>query len=206
MAESAGKRTVVGVARRRVRVAAGTAAVSAALIIGGCGSTAPNPSSAPSPVLAPAPQYPSLVGEWGGSGGLSIQYRDSNTVSYHCDASASVRSQHEATFTGYGSLNGSSLNSDKQCPGSFAFTAVMTPDGTITSVQTDGPFRLTDCMAVTDVSFSNGTASSTGFSIRLTDHALCRWPPLDPRNPYSKESDRSFTMVVDRWRGPGLPQ
>jgi hypothetical protein len=134
-------------------------------------------------MVAPAPQYPSLIGEWGGSGGLSIQYGDSNTFSYHCDASASVRAQHEGIFTGYGSLRGSSLNSDKQCPDDFAFTAEMTPDGTITSLRTGGPFRLTDCLAVTDVSFSNGTASATGFRIVMTDRALCRWPPLDPSQP-----------------------
>jgi hypothetical protein len=200
MAEFAGEFKVLGAAQCRNRVVAG-AAISAALVIGGCGSTAPSSPSAPSPVRAPAAQYPSIVGEWGGGAGLLIQYHGPDaSSSSHCDGSLSVRAQTEGTFSGLGGLTGSSLTSDKQCPGSFAFSAEMMPDGTITSFRPDRPFGTSECMPVSEVSFSSGTAGSAGFRIEVTDHAMCRWPPLDARNPFIRDTDRTFTMSITQRR------
>lgn len=92
------------------------------------------------------------------------------------------------------------MSSDKQCPGSFNFTAEMTPDGTITSFRAEGTFRTFECMPLSGVTLTSGTASGTGFNIVISDHAMCRWPPLDAGNPYIRDTDRTFTMVIDRRR------
>jgi hypothetical protein len=197
----------MGNGRSRNRGVAGLV-VSAALVVAGCGSTAPTSPTAPSAVPAPAPQFPSLVGQWGGSVGLILLYREPDLPSSsHCDAQAIVRAQTAGTFSGSVGFNGSSIDSDKQCPSGFAFTAEMVPEGTITSLRPNAAFgSSSECLSVSDASFSNGTASSTGFTIVMTDHALCRWPPFDARNPPIRQTDRTFTVVVDRWRGPLPPQ
>lgn len=166
----------------------------------------PTPASPSALASVGAAQYPSIVGDWGGSAGLAIQYHgpDVSSSSY-CDASFSIRGQNDGAFSGLAGLIGASLNSDKQCPGSFAFTAVMAPDGTITSFKPDQRFDTEECMAVSDVSFSRGTASAAGFRIEMTDRAMCRWPPYDARNPFARDTSRTWTMTIDLRRGAASP-
>jgi hypothetical protein len=173
----------------------------------GCGSTAPNPS-APSPVqAAPVPQYPSLVGQWGGGVGIALMYRNPDSPSSsHCDASATVREHTTGTLSGSVGFNGSSMNSDKQCGRGFEFTADVAPNGTITGLRSTASLGSHECSAVSDPVFRSGSASSTGFSIVLLDSALCRWPPYDSRNPPVRETDRTFTVVIDLRRSTLLPQ
>jgi hypothetical protein len=168
----------------------------------GCGSIASDSPTAPSSIAGSAPQYPSIVGEWGGSSSLSFQYQGRETLgSSHCDVSASVREQTEGTFSGSIGLNGSSLSSDKQCPGSFTFTAAMAPSGTIISFQPSRSLSSHECLAVSQPIFSSGTASGTGFRFVMTDSALCRWPPVtDDRLPRTMATYRTFTVSIDRRR------
>jgi hypothetical protein len=198
---------VMRAARYRNRVAA-AAAVSAALVIVGCGSTAPNPS-APSPVqAAPLPQYASLVGQWGGKVSIALMYRNPDSPSSsHCDASASVREHTTGTLSGSVGFNGSSMDSDKQCGRGFAFTADVAPNGIITGLRSNSSsLGSEECSAVSDPIFRSGSASSTGFGIVLLDSARCRWPPFDARYPPVRETDRTFTVVIDRRRSTLLPQ
>jgi hypothetical protein len=179
----------------RLRVGA---VLSMAWLAAGCGASSNASPSAPSSGSTPATQFPSIVGEWGGTAGLTFQYHGPDgSSSSHCDASLSVREQTDGTFSGRGGLTGSSLNSDKQCPGSFAFTAVMRPDGTVTSFRPDQRFHTEECQAVSDVSFSSGTAGITGFRIEIVDRAMCRWPPFDARNPFVRDTNRTWTMTID---------
>jgi hypothetical protein len=175
--------------------------LSVAWITPGCGSTAAIPS-APSPVSAPPAQYPSLLGDWGGGAGITLAYSAATSPgASHCDASAGVREQSEGTFAGRLGLNGSSLNTDKQCPSGFGFTASMTPDGIITSFRADTQLGSHECVPVSDPEFSSGTASSTGFRVVITDRALCRWPALlDSRLPQTNDTGRTFTITIDRRR------
>ncbi len=194
---------ISAIARRRSRCVVGVL-VALAFPIAGCGSNASVSPTSPSPAAVTA-QYPSLVGEWGGGGSLTIYYPDGRVFSYGCDGGASVRTQTGGTFSGLAELLGHSLDTDKQCPNAFAFTANMTPDGKIIALQTAEPMGLTPgCMALSGVSFNRGTASNEGFSVVMTDHAMCRSPVLDPREPYSLESDRTITLSIDR-RRPSPP-
>jgi hypothetical protein len=194
----------MGTAKCRIQAVTRTVAFAAILPVAGCGSTAVDSLTAPSPVPAQAAQYPSVIGEWGGNSGLTLVYRNPDVAgSSHCDVSLSVQAQAEGTFSGSMGLNGSSMSSDKQCPGSFGFTAEMTPDGTITRFHPDRRLGSHECTAVSDPAFTSGTASSSGFRIAMTDHALCRWPPEDPRNPPVRQTDRTFTLSIDlRRRAP----
>jgi hypothetical protein len=190
-----------GIARRRNGIVVGFL-LPGVVLIAGCGSVTPVSPTAPSPA-AVAAQFPSIVGEWGGGGGLTIHYPDGRVSSYGCDGGASVRTQTGGAFSGSGALLGHSLSTDKQCPNSFAFTATMTADGTITAVQLAQPFdRTPGCIALTTATFSSGRASNDGFSIVMNDLALCRGPALDDREPFTLQSDRSVTLSVDRRRGP----
>jgi hypothetical protein len=188
----------MGPAECQSRVVMRTAAFAAILAMVGCGSTAVDSLTAPSPVPAQAAQYPSVVGEWGGNSGLTLLYRNPDVAgSSHCDVSMSVRAQAEGTFSGSMGLNGSSMSSDKQCPGSFGFTAEMTPEGVITSFRADRRLGSHECTAMSDPAFTSGTASSSGFRMAMTDRALCRWPAEDSRNPPVRETDRTFTLSID---------
>ena len=183
------------------------AAISGTLMIAGCGSTTPV-ASAPSPVPPPAPQttpppQTSLVGQWGGSVGIGLLYRNPDQQdSSHCDASASVNSHTARTIAASVGFNGSSMNSDKECGRGFSFSAEIGPDGRITSALIpSASFSSEECDATSDPAFGGGSVSATGFTIVLTDSSMCRWPPLlDPRNPKVKATDRTFTVVIDRRR------
>lgn len=180
-------------------------ALAAALMIAGCGSTASVAPSAPSAVAAqPAAQYPSLVGQWGGSAVIVVQFTDNwSPSSYSCSPGGSVTEQTGGSFSGSIGLNGQSLNTDKECIGiALSFTAQMSPDGTITNFQSTGRFGSHECSPVSQVTFHNGTASDTGFKIQLTDRAQCTFPPLtDDRYP-TKEAERTFTFTMNFRRGP----
>jgi hypothetical protein len=94
------------------------------------------------------------------------------------------------------------MNGDKECPSGFSFAAYMTPDGTITSATVHGnsaSLGSHECVSVSDVSFRNGTASSAGFKLQVTDRARCMWPPLQDPRPM-KDTERTFTVVIDRLR------
>jgi hypothetical protein len=192
----------MGVARLGI-----VAAISATLIVAGCGSTAPV-ASAPSPVPAPAsqtapPPQTSLVGQWGGNVGIGLLYRNPDQRdSSHCDASASVSSHTARAMSASVGFSGSSMNSDKECGRGFSFSAEIGPDGTITSALIpSASFSSEECDATSDPAFGGGSVSSTGFTIVLTDSSMCRWPPLlDPRNPKVKPTERTFTVVIDRRR------
>ena len=175
-----------------------------------CGSTVPTapsvaPAAAPSAAAAgvQATQYPSWLGYWQGSSGLGFQYHRTvdSTGSSHCEVGFSVRTQTGGMLAGDLGFNGSSLNSDKQCPSGGAFSIVVQPDGTISFFQLGSMLGSHECAATTEVRFIRGTATANGFSIQLGDRANCRFPPTtDDRLPRDTDTDRTFTIVIDRHR------
>ena len=192
----------MGLSRRTLGFVAGS--TLSAAFVAGCGSTAPVAPTAPSAVPAQAAaSYPSLVGEWGGGMTLVVQFVDASTPQpYHCNLNMTVKGQAEGTFSGSGFFIGSSINSDKECPSGLGFTARMTADGTIVAFTAANRFSSHECLAMSDLAFTSGTASSAGFKVQMTDRAQCRWPPLiDPRDPV-KDASRTFTIVIDQRRGP----
>jgi hypothetical protein len=202
----------MGTPRNTIRLAAAAAVFAAltTLAIAGCGSTTASPS-APSGVPSPttqgaAPQagaqYPSVVGEWGGGVSIDLVYHDPDAPSSsHCTAEATVRSQTAGSFSGSVDFNGSSINTDKMCPDGFAFTAEMSPDGTITRLATTAMMNSEECRALSQANFNGGNASASGFTVVLTDGALCRWPAFDAANPPARSTGRTFNVVIDRWHG-----
>jgi len=181
------------------------------LVILGCGSTTPTAPSAAAPAASSSPptasvqaaQYPSWLGYWQGSSGLNFQYHRAadSTGSSHCEVGFNVRTQTGGVLSGNLGFNGSSLNSDKQCPSGGAFSIVVQPDGTISFFQLGEMLSSHECAAVTEVRFVRGTATAEGFSIQLVDRARCRFPPtFDDRLPLDTETDRTFTIGIDRHR------
>ena len=207
----------MGAMRCRLGLVAGSA-VSAALVIAACGSTVPIPTQpsavAPSPVvpstvLPVPPSFASLVGQWGGSVGISFMYRDPDVPgSSHCDASASVSRHTADSLSASVGFNGSSMDSDKQCGRGFSFVAEMEPDGTFISARLDyAALGSHECYPASQPVFRSGSASSTGFRVVVLDSTVCRWPPLlDSRYPPVRDTDRTFTIVIDRRRSTVLPQ
>jgi hypothetical protein len=160
-----------------------------AMAIAACGSTAPA-RSAPSAVAAPVFSDPSLVGNWYGTNGLVLIYRDSNTQAlWACHVEFTVRAQTAGTFSGFVSIQG---GNDKECTSGFAYTAQMTADGTITSFSPDRPFVTSYCTPVSDATFT-GTASNTTIRVQMKDRATCDYGAGSPR-----DTDRTFTIAVDR--------
>jgi hypothetical protein len=175
--------------KRCVRVLTRATAVSASLVMAGCGSTMP---AGPSPVPGPAPQYPSLLGDWVNVGTrLVLQDRDSGrTVTYGCETSLRVSEQTGGTFSGFARAEGGSGESGMHCSHQSSFSAQMTADGIITSFRFDRPFA-SDCAPLSEASGS-GTASSTALGIKMTDHGTCLVGPL--REP--RDTDRTLTISV----------
>ena len=176
--------------RRWMRLLTGAAIASAALVTGGCGSTAP---SGPSPVPGPPVQYPSILGGWAEEGSsVVLRYRDTGgTSSWGCDTKLSVVEQTGGTFSGLADVQGGAGESGRHCTYGFSFTAQMAADGTITSFRPNRSFA-GHCTPVSEPTAS-GTANSTAMRIDLTDRATCLDYFGQPR-----DTDRTLTMSVTR--------
>lgn len=200
-------------------IVAAAGALFATALLTGCGGTVPTqPSdaalaSSPADVQSAAPVTTSLVGNWGGSVRIALLYSNPQDPglpglgSSHCDASASV-TEHTATgVAGRVAFNGTSLNSDKQCGSGFAFFAVMGGDGRFRSVQfTSAGLASFECYPASAPVFTSGSADSTGFRMMLVDTTVCRWPPLTfTNNVPTRDTERTFTVVLDRRRSGPLP-
>ena len=198
------------VRRRRVLpFVAGAVAVSATLLLTACGGTVPTQASVVSSQSA-APSFTSLLGNWGGKVGITLLYSNPLDPAFpgigssHCDAWAYV-SEHTATaLSGSVHFNGSSLNSDKECGSGFAFSAIMTRDGTFTSLRfNDASLASFECYPASPPIFKVGSAGTNGFRIVLVDTTACRWPPLTfTNNQPTRDTERTFTVVVDLRRSP----
>jgi hypothetical protein len=194
----------MGTSRRWTRLVTRAAAISASLVIGGCGTTAP---SGPSPVPTPAPQYhslvgdwmeyPSLVGDWLEAGSrVVLEFRDRHGVptqgqSFGCDTEMQIREQTGGTFSGTAVVQGGSGQSGQHCTAFLSFSGQMAADGTITSFRLDRPFG-GGCTVVSEQSFS-GTATSTAIGITMTDRGTC-WDFIRQL----RDTDRTLTMWVMR--------
>lgn len=182
-------------ARTGIRIVA-VAAVSAAVLTGGCGSTSPvAPTSASS-----AAQYPLLVGHYVDEAlsDLRLQYRDTGTTTgWPCDTDADVESQRDGSFSGDVRFTGGGSR-EPPCTFSFGFTAEIRPDGTITNFRINRALGLGGCTPASDASVS-GTATHSEIRIIIMDRATCPdWRSTRVDFSGRKDTDRIVTISVKR--------
>jgi hypothetical protein len=181
-----------------MRVLAAAAAASAALVAMACGSTAALPS-APTQVS----RYPSLLGAvtpWRENrSSLVLSYPDSpGYIYYNCDAQMYVSTQTDGTFTGGFTLQGVDPRSDRACTTSgAAFTAQMTPDGTVTSLHLNRALFVGGCTPMGDATV-RGSVTSTTIRFEITDRARCPEDPGPDAHGPEREFDRTLTVSVLR--------
>lgn len=149
---------------RRTLVGGSLAVVLASLLAcgGPAGPTTPTP---------PTPTYPSLTGNWAGTGVIVVAV-GSASVSNTCTVSVTINSQTGGAFGGTYQVSG---GTSAPCGAAGALTGAITPDGTVTA------FTLAQAVGGAPAGCTQTSASPTytglyaGGVIRVTANAayLC---------------------------------
>jgi hypothetical protein len=172
------------------RICAVVAAICLAI---GCGSTTvENPA-------APSLQYPSLLGQWRGTGALELTAADGSSFgSVGCPGFWTVKFQDGGNFSGQVAFGGNSWLADRFCPydGSFSGTIAVTGAMTlrITPPLTQGCSRVTGDGTFTGMRRTDGT-----IFIETSEAVTC----LDVVNLSSRPTQQSGTRTIRfPWRRP----
>ncbi len=177
-------------------------AAAMALLMSGCGRTTtggganpagptPAPAPAPAPSPPPAPQFPSLIGEWTGSGSVTLTNRQTRVaLPYGCERSFSVTTQAGGSFSGLTRWRGTGASSDPYCTHEGRFTATMTADGA-TSFRVEPPIEARSCTRISGEDVFQGTTSDASIQAEMSDVMSC----VDPLGqPYDAERRVTFSV------------
>ena len=143
------------------------AIVAATILAIGCGSTAiENPA-------APSPQYPSLLGQWRGTGSLELTAADGSNFGRHgCQSFWTVQDQDRGNFSGRVAFSGNGWLSIRLCTYDGSFSGTMTADGAVRLKIY--PVLTIGCARVTGDGTFTGTWRSDGtISIAMSEAVTC---------------------------------
>ena len=159
-----------------------------AFLLSACGQTSPvTPVSPPRPVET----FPSILGDWLGSGTVTMTNRADHTItgSFACIQTWSFNSQDGGAFSGTMNSTGQNPGSDRFCTvGGTNVTGVLTSDGAISSLRLIDGIDASGCTRVLgDDVFTGELTSTTTFTLRLSD----RWRCFDP---VTYDADRTVTL------------
>ena len=163
-----------------------------AFLLSACGQTTPVTPVSPS---QPVETFPSIVGDWRGSGTVTMTNRADDTVtgSFACIQIWSFTSQNGGEFSGTLNSTGQSASSDKFCTAGTNVTGILASDGTISSLHLANGIDASGCTRILgDDVFTGQLTSSTTFNLHLSD----RWRCVDPGGTYN--ADRAVTLSATR--------
>lgn len=159
-----------------------------AILLSACGQTSPITPVRPA---LPVGTFPSIIGDWLGSGTVTMTDRADHTVtgSFTCIQTWSFTTQNGGVFSGTMSSTGQNSSSDGFCTVSGTnVTGVLTANGAISSLRLADGLDASGCTRTlgNDV-LSGQLTSGTTFTLRLLDS----WRCVDP---VAYDAERTITV------------